>query len=93
MADRCKRISKISGHITTRHMGDEAFIMNLKNTKTYSLNETAAQVWSCIDGSVSIEEIGQKIIAEYDVPEDSCRTAVLEIIEQFYAEKMVVFEL
>ena len=74
-------------------MGDEAFIMNLKNTKTYSLNETAAQVWSCIDGSVSIEEITQKIIAEYDVSEESCKTAVLEIIEQFYAEKIVVYEL
>ena len=91
MSDIFHKIPGISEHITTRYLGDEAFIMNLKNVKTYSLNETAARVWYFIDGSRTVDEIVQKVIAEYDVPDNLCSNAVSEIIDRFYTEKLVMY--
>ena len=84
------RIPKISDHITTRFLGDEAFIMNLKNLKTYALNTSASHIWSLIDGSATVDEILKKVIDEYDISEKECREAVTRIINYYCIEKLVV---
>ena len=84
------RIPKFSDHITARFLDDEAFIMNLKNLKTYALNATATHVWSLIDGSTTVDEILQGVLVEYDISERECREAVTGIINHFCAEKLVV---
>jgi hypothetical protein len=89
MSDVINKIPRISQDITTRFLGDEAVIMNLKTVKTFSLNETAAKVWSYIDGSITIDEIVQKVFAEYDVTDTACRDAVTEIIGQFSSENII----
>ena len=91
MPDVIRRIPRISEHITTRFLGDEAFIMNLKSVKTYSLNETAARIWSLIDGTMTVDEITQNILTEYDIPGNLCKDAVIEMIDRFSAEKLVIF--
>ena len=87
-----RQIPRVPDHITTRFLSGEAFIMNLKNLKTYSLNETAADIWSCIDGSRSIEEIFKKILSDYDISDTQCRSDVRETIEQFHTEELVIFD-
>ena len=72
MSDVIKKIPRISEDITTRILGDEAVIMNLKTVKTYSLNETAARIWSFINGSRTIHDIVQKMFEEYDVSDTVC---------------------
>lgn len=89
MSDVINKIPRISEDITTRSLGDEAVIMNLKTVKTYSLNETAARIWSFINGSRTIYEIVQKMFDEYDVPDTVCRDAVTEIIDRFSSENLV----
>ena len=89
MPDVINKIPRISKDITTRFLGNEAVIMNLKTVKTFSLNETAAKVWSYIDGSITIDEIVQKVFAEYDVTDTVCRDAVTEIIGLFSSENII----
>jgi len=91
MSDILKRIPRIAGNITARFLGDEVFIMNLNEVRTYSLNETAARVWALIDGSRTNEDIVRCLTEEYDVPEETCRTAVLEIIERLETENLIRF--
>jgi len=91
-SEQLREIPHVPDYITSRFLSGEAFIMNLKNLKTYSLNETAACIWSCIDGSRSIEEIVDKILDEYDISDTQCRTAVRETIEQFHTEELVRFD-
>jgi len=89
--DRMNRIPRINEHVTTRFINDEAFIMNLRNVKTYSLNETAARVWSLIDNVNTVGDIIGRVLAEYDVPDDEGRKAVLDILDRLSAEKLIIY--
>jgi hypothetical protein len=48
----------------------------------YTLNETAARVWSLIDGQHTLEEIHQQILSEFDVNDAQARQDLFEIIDQ-----------
>ena len=87
--DRDCRVPSIRENVTTRFMGDEAFVMNLNTVITYSLNETAARVWALIDGARSVEDIVCGILGEYNVPEPECRSSVVTIISDFLEEELV----
>ncbi|MCD6308253.1 MAG: PqqD family protein [Candidatus Latescibacteria bacterium] len=89
--DRLDSTPRINEHVTTRFMNDEAFIMDLRNVKTFSLNETAARVWSFIDNENTVRDIIGSVLAEYDVPGDVGRKAVLEILDRFRAENLIIY--
>ncbi len=57
-----------------RHVGDLESI--------YTLNETAARIWSLIDGQRSVQEIRDQIVAEFAVGEDEALQDVIELVEQ-----------
>ncbi len=86
-----KRIPSVNDNITTRFLGDEAFIMNLATVATFSLNETASEVWSLIDGVRTVDIIVDTVRDTYDVPVEQCRTAVTGIIDRFHAQGLVNF--
>jgi hypothetical protein len=48
----------------------------------YTLNETAARVWSLIDGQHTLEEIHQQILSEFDVSDDKAKQDLFELIDQ-----------
>jgi len=91
MSDTLNRVPRIAENVTIRFLGDEAFVMNLNEVRTYSLNETAARVWALIDGSRTGGDIVRCITEEYDVPEETCRTAVLGILERLETENLIRF--
>ncbi len=89
--DRLSCIPRVNENITTRFLNDEAFIMDLESVRTFSLNESAARVWSCIDNSITVKGIIDRILFEYDVPGEVGRTAVLEILDRFHSEELIHF--
>jgi len=73
----------IRQHITSRLIGDEAFLMNLETLDTYILNDTAARVWQCIDGSHTAGDIIRTLQSEYDVDAAACEAAVSRLLREF----------
>lgn len=85
-------IPRINPNISSRILGCEAFIMNLDTTGTYSLNETACDVWKLIDGVRTVEDIAAAIIEDYDVPADVCESSVMGILDRFRRERLIDVE-
>lgn len=92
MSDLICRVPHISDHITTRLLGHEAFIMNLKTLKTYALNETAARIWCFIDSMSTVGDIIRKIESEFNVHNEKYTEDISEIFKRFEKENLIVFE-
>jgi len=91
MSERFSGIPKISKHITTRFIGDEAFLMNIDTLNTYYLNETASRVWSLINGSTTFDEIVHELMERYDVARDECTGEVSRLLDSWSTEQLIDF--
>ncbi len=72
--------------VSTRMPDGGAVLLNLENRHFYTLNEAAFSIWNSLDGSATLVDILQRIVAEYDVPEAKAREAVFVQVEEFLRE-------
>lgn len=70
-------------------LGDEAAILNLKNTVYYGLNPVGARVWSLVQQSRSVREIRDTLLEEYDVEAEQCERDLLELLERMREQKLI----
>lgn len=70
-------------------LGDEAAILNLKNTVYYGLNPVGARVWTLLQQPRSIGELRDTLLDEYDVDEGRCESDLLELLEKMKSEGLI----
>lgn len=70
-------------------LGDEAAILNLKNTVYYGLNPVGARVWTLLQQPRSIGELRDTLLDEYDVDAERCESDLLELLEKMRSEGLI----
>jgi hypothetical protein len=70
-------------------LGDEAAILNLKNTVYYGLNPVGARVWTLLQQPRSISELRDTLLDEYDVDAGRCESDLLELLEKMKSEGLI----
>lgn len=76
-----------SESIVFREIAGETILVPIRSNvgdleSIYTLNETAARVWALIDGTTTVSEIRDAIVAEYEVEEKEAEQDVLELLAQ-----------
>lgn len=71
------------------NLGDEAAILNLKNTVYYGLNPVGARVWNLVQQSRSVSEIRDALLEEYDVVAEQCERDLLELLEKMREQGLI----
>ena len=70
-------------------LGDEAAILNLKNTVYYGLNPVGARIWNLLQQPKSIGELRDALVDEYDVEAERCENDLLELLEKMRNEGLI----
>jgi len=70
-------------------LGEEAAILNLKNTVYYGLNPVGARVWSLLQKPRSVGELRDALLDEYDVEADHCERDLLDLLEKMRSEGLI----
>ncbi len=70
-------------------LGEEAAILNLKNTVYYGLNPVGARVWSLLKQARTVGELRDTLLDEYDVDAGRCETDLLELLEKMRSEGLI----
>jgi len=70
-------------------LGDEAAILNLKNTVYYGLNPVGARVWSLLQQPITISQLRDALVDEYDVEAARCESDLLELLEKMRSEGLI----
>lgn len=70
-------------------LGEEAAILNLKNTVYYGLNPVGARVWSLLQKARSVGELRDALLEEYDVEAERCERDLLDLLERMRGEGLI----
>ncbi|MBC7813260.1 MAG: lasso peptide biosynthesis PqqD family chaperone [Burkholderiales bacterium] len=70
-------------------MGDDVVILGLKTGAYYGLSEVGASIWKSIQQPISISQIREVIMDEYEIDADQCTQDILELLERLTAEGLV----
>jgi len=90
--DRPLSVSSIVGatrdHVSCL-LGDEAAILNLKNTVYYGLDPVGARVWNLVQQAKSVGEIRDTLLDEYEVQPEQCERDLLELLRQMREQGLI----
>ena len=66
----------------TGRLQDEIVMMDINQGKYFSLNPVATQIWEFLEDSISLEDLGEKLVEEYDVDPEQCIAEVGEHLRE-----------
>ncbi len=76
--------------VAARIIDGEAVIVLPQSGQVTVLNEVGSRIWELIDGTRSVGEITEIIVAEYDVTAEQAERDVAEFIQELVENKMLV---
>jgi Coenzyme PQQ synthesis protein D (PqqD) len=68
---------------------EETAILNMKNSVYYGLDPVGTRIWNLIQQPITIQEILDVLLAEYDVEPERCQADLYELIEQLIDNQLV----
>jgi len=70
-------------------LGEEAAILNMKNSVYYGLDPVGARVWQLLQQPRSLGEIRDAIVEEYDVTPERAESDLRDLLEKLLSEGLV----
>jgi len=82
-----QQIYRKDPNIVSREIVGETILVPIRQNvgdmeSIYTLNETAALAWSLLNGDLTLEQIKDLIVEEYDVDDQDATNDLLELIAQ-----------
>ena len=82
--DRIQREEKIPWRL----IEGEAVLVNIEDGEVIHLNEVAAEIWSVIDGTRSVEEIVKHVNREFEAEIATIEKDVFDFLNQLIEKKV-----
>lgn len=73
---------KYTGQGIFSNVGGEVVILNLSTNHYYGLNETGTIIWESIEDEPNIQDLIDKVMAEYEIDKEACLNDVQSILQQ-----------
>lgn len=70
-------------------LGDEAAILNMKNSVYYGLDPVGARIWSLLREPHKVCDVCDAIVEEYEVERERCERDVLDLLEKMRSEGLI----
>lgn len=67
----------------------EAAMLNMDDGVYYGLNTVGASVWNHIQEPISVQEVVELILEEYDVEQDRCQADVVKLLEELLEKGLI----
>ena len=71
-------------------LGEEAAILNLKNSVYYGMNPVGARVWGLLKEARSVAELRDVLLEEYEVDQERCEKDLLALLGTMRDEGLIV---
>ncbi|HII84295.1 MAG TPA: PqqD family protein [Methanobacterium subterraneum] len=88
---KLSRSSKIvvSKDVVSCDLGGETAMLDMKEGIYYGLNEMGTIIWEYIQEPITLQEIVDKILVEYEVDEETCFRDLVELVEEMSKNGLV----
>jgi hypothetical protein len=71
-------------------LAGEAAVLNTKTGVYYGLDPVGARIWQLVQQPRSVSEVGEKLLAEYDVDSQRCVADIVALLEKLRSEGLLV---
>lgn len=78
-----------SKEINSTDLDDEKVMMNIQQGKYYALNSAASSIWERINEKISVKNLIDIIIKEYDVEYNVCEESVIKLLEELAKNNLI----
>jgi hypothetical protein len=68
---------------------DEVVILGLKDGVYYGLNPVGAFIWNLIQKPITVKDIKEAILNEYDVEEEVCEKDLIELLGNLEEKNLI----
>ena len=82
----------MAADVLASDFGAEYVLLNLKNGTYYGLDNVGAELWRLIQTSPTVQTICGKLVAAFDVDEETCRRDVTRLIAELLEHGLVEIE-
>ncbi|MFH2096071.1 MAG: lasso peptide biosynthesis PqqD family chaperone [Bacteroidota bacterium] len=72
------------------NMDGETVMMSIENGEYYGLNEIGTRIWELTADRISVKELIEKLMDEYEVDEETCKTDVFEFLDGLMKKKLIL---
>ncbi|MFZ0882217.1 MAG: PqqD family peptide modification chaperone [Candidatus Acidiferrales bacterium] len=70
-------------------LGEEAAILNLKNSVYYGMNPVGARVWELLKQPKRVSELRDVLLDEYEVEQERCAQDLLALLQKMREEGLI----
>ena len=70
-------------------LGDEAAILNLKNSVYYGMNPVGARVWGLLKHPTRVSALRDALLDEYEVDQERCAQDLLALLQKMRDEGLI----
>lgn len=70
-------------------LGEEAAVLNLKNSVYYGLDSVGARIWTLLQQPRSVGELRDTLLSEYEVEARRCEQDLLALLESMRSEGLI----
>ena len=70
-------------------LGEEAAILNLKNSVYYGMNAVGARVWELLKQPTSVAALRDALLDEYEVDQERCAQDLLALLHKMHDEGLI----
>ena len=67
----------------------DVVILSLKDGVYYGLNQVGASIWKLIQQPVSVRQVNQVLLGEYDVDADQCYQDVVSLLKELASRGLI----
>lgn len=85
-----KKIKQVSGVLFNR-VDDELVMMDVERGVYFGINAVGATIWEKIDNPISIQEVINQLLEEFDVSEEICTQETLAFLREAEKHKVIEF--
>lgn len=67
----------------------EKVMMDLDKGQYFMMNEVGSRIWDLAQESITVNEIVQALLSEYDVEEQECKETVISFLKDLHQANLV----
>lgn len=76
--------------MVTSKIDNEIVMMSIEKGEYYGLDETGTYIWEMIETPVTVENLIQNLMNEFEVEMEQCQNDTLEFLKDLYGKGLLI---
>lgn len=78
-----------SAGVLSADIDNETILLSIENSKYYGMASTGNRIWGLLTSPISIAEIIDTLVQEYQIGREQCEADVFEFLSQLLSNKLI----